>query len=251
MTGRDRLVAVGFASLAVLAAVWVLLVSPERQRAAKLQTEVNAASAQLLSAEGQVAGARSAQASYAAAYATVVRLGKAVPAGQEVPSLIYELAQASNQKKVDFSSIATSSSGSPTSSATSAAAAAGLNAVPFTFTFTGSFSSLSHLFQQLNGFAMRTASGALQVNGRLLTVQSLKLAPVSGGSEPAAGAKAGQLTGTITATAYVLPAAQGLTGGATGAAPSAVSSGSTASAVSSPRGSGSSASAPAIVRGNP
>ena len=48
---------------------------------------------------------------------------------------------------------------------------------------------------------MRTASGGLQVSGRMLTIQSAKLAPV-----PASGSTAPstRLTGTITATAYVL-----------------------------------------------
>ncbi len=50
--------------------------------------------------------------------------------------------------------------------------------MPFTFVFNGSFVDLYHLFQQLDRFTVRTASGGLQVSGRLLTIQSVKLAPV-------------------------------------------------------------------------
>ena len=141
----------------------------------------------------------------------------AVPAKQEVPSLIYQLEQASNQKQVEFASIATSGGASSGSSASSSAstAAAGFTQMPFTFTFNGSFFDLYHLFQQLNGFTLRTASGGLQISGRLLTIQSVKLAPASEKTSK------GQLAGTITATAYVLPASQGLTGGATPASPAA------------------------------
>ena len=39
-----------------------------------------------------------AQRRYGSAYASIVTLGKAVPPGREVPSLIYELAQATNQR---------------------------------------------------------------------------------------------------------------------------------------------------------
>jgi hypothetical protein len=178
-----------------------------------------------------------------------VRLGKAVPSGQEVPSLIYELSQASNQKSVDFSSIvASSGSGSSSASATAATAAAGgLTMMPFTFVFNGSYLDLYHLFQQLNQFTTRTTSGGLQVSGRLLTIQSVKLAPLAGaGAESPSAKNAGELSGTITATAYVLPAAQGLTAGATPTSPGAATS-----TVASTAPTGSSATAPAVVRVSP
>lgn len=115
MTGRDRMVLMVVSVLVVLAAVWLLVVSPERQKAAKLGGQVTAARAQLVTAEGQVATARTAQSQYAAAYASIVKLGKAVPAGQEVPSLIFQLDQASNRKQVDFFSITSGSGASGTS----------------------------------------------------------------------------------------------------------------------------------------
>ena len=51
--------------------------------------------------------------------------------------------------------------------------------MPFTFVFNGSFEDLYSLFQQLDGGAVRTTTGALRVNGRLLTIQSIKLAPAT------------------------------------------------------------------------
>lgn len=247
MTGRDRLVVIVLSSLAVLAAVWLLLVAPERKQAARLQTQVNASSAQLATAEGQLATARSAQSRYAAAYASLVRLGKAVPASEEVPALIYELARATNQKNVDFTSIATGVAGSASSAAAAVTAAAttGLTQMPFTFVFSGSYLGLYHLFQQLNSFTTRTASGDLQVNGRMLTIQSVKLAPNSAAGSP--GVSASQLTATITATAYVLAAPQGLTAGATPTSPSGTGSATTVSSTGTSTGT----PAAAIVRANP
>lgn len=243
MTTRDRLALIGISALAVLAVVWLLLVAPERNQAAKLSTQVSQASAQLAAAESDAANARTAQTRYSAAYASVVDLGKAVPPSEEVPSLIYQLAQASNQKHVEFSSIATSSSSSSsasapaTSTAASAAASAGFKQMPFTFVFNGSFSDLYRLFQQLDGATVRTASG-LQVSGRLLTLQGVKLEPRAGTSG------GGLLTGTITATAYVLGG--GSTGGSASATPAA--SGTPASASGSSSSSApSSTAAPAVV----
>jgi hypothetical protein len=224
MTTRDRLVLIGLGAIAMLAAVYLLLVSPERKEATALSAKVTSASAKLATAEGQVAGARADQARYAAAYASIVSLGKAVPANPEVPSLIFQLAQASNHKHVDFSSISTSAAGTSTSpsapsSPAAGAASAGFSQMPFTFVFTGTFEDLYHMFQQMNRFTARTTSGGLRVSGRLLTIQSTSLSPTATAGESAGTKPSEDLTGTITATAYVLPGTQGLTGGATPTSP--------------------------------
>jgi Tfp pilus assembly protein PilO len=245
MTARDRGVLIGIATLAVLGAVWFMFVAPEREKASKLGTSVSAASAQLATAESELANARQAQTRYTTAYASIVNLGKAVPPAQEVPSLIYQLDQASNQKRVEFNSIASgasgasggsagaSGSGGPSgASATSAATSTVFTQMPFTFVFNGGFFDLEHLFQQLNRFTQRTASGSLQISGRLLTVQSVKLAPLQNAG--AAAGPSGVLSGTITATAYVLPASQGLTAGASPTAPSGVGASSSSSSPTTP-----------------
>lgn len=266
MTARDRIVIVGLAALALLAATWLLAVSPKREQAAKLATEVTAAQAQLATAESQVSSAAAAQAQYQTAYASIVHLGKAVPAAQEVPSLINQLAQATNEKNVEFASItatvpgtgtgtdagagaSSTASASATAGAAMASAEAGFTQMPFTFVFNGSFNSLYSLFQQLDGFTLRTTSGGLNVSGRLLTIQSVKLAPVSesgsGGSAQGSGTSGPeQLSGTIAATAYVLPASQTLTGEATPAGPTG-----TATHTASTKAAGS-ATAPAVVQVN-
>jgi hypothetical protein len=265
MTARDRIVAMVIGTLAVLAAAWFLAVAPKREQAAKLATEVGAAQSQLASAESQVSSASAAQAKYQSAYASIVSLGKAVPAGQEVPSLIYQLARATNEKNVEFASItatvpgasgsSSAASGPAASGATasaSAASGAGFKQMPFTFVFNGGFDSLYNLFQQLDAFALRTSAG-LRVSGRLLTIQSVKLAPASNASAGASGSSQGagakqsseQLSGTITATAYVLPAGQTLTAGASAAGPAG------ASAQTASTGASSSPTAPAVARVTP
>jgi len=233
MTGRDRMVLIGIVVVAVLGVAWMMVVSPERNKAGQLDTQVAAAQAQLASAESQVSSARAAQSQYATAYASLVSLGKAVPPTQEVSSLIEELAHASDQKQVDFSSIM-SSSGTGSGASSAATATAGLSQLPFTFVFEGSYFDLEHLFNQLAEFATLNDAGDLQVNGRLLTIQSVRLAPASTTAE--SGKPSNELTGSITATAYVQPASQGVTG-ATGTA-------SPVGATVSPAASSTSASSP-------
>jgi len=134
MTGRDRIVVIAIAVVVLLGALWLLAVSPERKKAAALNAQVSAANAALATADGQVANARNAQTQYSAAYASIVKLGKAVPPSEEVPSLIYQLAQASNNKNVEFASISAGAGGSSSSAASAAAAPAGSSSAPTSFT---------------------------------------------------------------------------------------------------------------------
>jgi hypothetical protein len=249
MTGRDRIVLIVVVVLAALGGAWMLVVSPKREEASKLAAQVSEAKTQLTTAEDQLASARTAQAQYAAAYSSIVSLGKAVPPSEEVPSLVYELSMATSLKKVDFSSIVSGSGATPggsSSTVTSAAATAGFSQLPFTFVFSGSFFNLERLFQQLSGFTVRSTSGGLRVSGRLLTIQSVKLAPTSTPGSAKGGSRGQVLSGTIGASAYVLPGGQSVTGGATATSPT----GSSTPAAST-TGASSSPTAPAIVRVNP
>jgi Tfp pilus assembly protein PilO len=253
MTQRDRIVVMAVSVLVVLAAAWMLAVSPERKKASKLDAQVTAAQAQLATAEGELSSARAAQTQYAAAYSSIVDLGKAVPAEEEVPSLIYELSQATHQQDVEFNSIASvtgpasaasASAASAVSATGTGAAASGFSQMPFTFIFNGSFFALEHLFNKLTGFTQRGTGGALHVKGRLLTIQSVKLAPAAESSTVKNGSNS-VLSGTITATAYRLPAGQGLTGGASPTSPTGASTPATASSGTS------SPTAPAVARVTP
>lgn len=265
MTGRDRLVIMSIAVLAVLAAGWLLAVSPERKQAAQAQTQIEGARQQLQTAQAQAASERSAEARYASAYVSVVKLGKAVPPLDEVPSLVYELEQASSQRSIDFNSIASSATGSAAAaapvgaSASASASAAVFTQMPFTFVFKGSFFGLAHLLGQIDGFARITSASehsstagdasattptGVQVDGRLLTIQGVSLAIEGQGSNSKA-ASGSELAATITATAYVLPAGQSLTGGATPAGPAgSAASAATAAASGSP-------ASPAVIEAKP
>ena len=236
MTGRDRKVLIGLIVLVVVAAGWMLVVSPERKKAESLNSKVSTAESTLSTAQTQLAAAQAAKAQYPKAYASVVTLGKAVPAEEEVPSLIVELEQASNTHAVEFNSITAGggkgSSSSSGSTATVAASSGGFTQMPFTFQFSGGFFSLEKLFHQLTKFTTRTSAG-LTVSGRLLTIQSVSLAPEASGSPSAHGA--GQtLQGTITATAYVLPPGEALTAGAGAAAPAATGTTSSPTSAAAP-----------------
>jgi Tfp pilus assembly protein PilO len=223
MSGRDRVIAMVIAVLVVIAAGWMLLVSPERQKASKLSGEVSTAQSEVSTAEGELSSAQAAKDKYAAAYAAVVHLGKAVPPAQEVASLMYQMAGVTTNKHVDFESIISGGGASAATATTAAATAAGFTAMPFTFGFKGDYFDLEHLFGGLTGFASHEVSGGLQIDGRLLTIQSVTLSGSATPASQSSGDKktSGQLEGKVTASAYVLPSDVGLTAGATPEAPAA------------------------------
>jgi Tfp pilus assembly protein PilO len=254
MTTRDRLMLVGVVALAVLLGAWFTTVAPERERAQKVTAEVEAARQEVATAETQAASAISAQAQYSAAYTSLVSLGQAVPASPETPGLIYTLDKASHSRDVQFSSITNGSAGASSASASArpATQSAGFAQQPFTFVFNGSFVDLYKLLNQLEGFTVQTPSGSLHVNGRLLTIDSVSLTPDASEAQASAKSsklKAGLLTGTITATAYILPTGQSALAGATPSGPGGAPTPTGASTPSS--GSTSATPAAAVVKVSP
>ncbi|MDP9346662.1 MAG: hypothetical protein M3P44_13285, partial [Actinomycetota bacterium] len=256
MTGRDRIVVMVVAAVALLAGFWFLAVSPKRAEIKAVDVKIAAAQQRVDAARASVADAQQAKRDYDTDYAAVARLGKAVPLDDNVPSLIYQLQSASHNAKVDFRSLklasaegaapapaaatpapaaadktaSSSSSGSSstakpaatTAPATQLAAAAlppgasvgaaGFPTMPFTFVFDGSFFDMEHMLRDVNRFI--TVDGkSVSVRGRLLSVDGISLEAAPTGFP--------SVTATVFATAYLLPADQGLTAGASPTGPAA------------------------------
>ena len=102
MTARDRTV---IAVVGLLAAFWFMGLSPKRAKIAKLDKEITTAQTSVQTAEQEKAQFAQAQVQFPALYASVARLGKAVPADDDVPSLLVQLNHAASQSGVDFRSI--------------------------------------------------------------------------------------------------------------------------------------------------
>jgi type II secretory pathway pseudopilin PulG len=250
MSLRDRTVLGIVCLVAAILGPYLLVISPKRQQAATLQTQINSQQSQLDSARTQLAAGNAARAAFAASYTTLVRLGEAVPTDDNTPSLIYQLQAAAKASSVDFQSLtfnagqggggpSTPSSSSKVSGSTLPPGAvigpAGFPIEPFTFIFQGKFFRLASFLGRLQRFV--TANNRqLSVSGRLMSLNAITLAP-SSSSSAASG-----ITATISATTYLLPASQGLLNGATPAGPAA----STTQTVSNPSPS-SSPVPPAVV----
>ena len=231
MTQRDRtLIGVVVAAL-VVAAAWFLMLAPQRKEASRLSDEVASTRATLATAQADAAAGIAAKRGYDRAYTTVARLGAAVPEDDNVPSLIVQLQRAADATRIDFRELkvgggsgaaapapppTTTASATQVTTATlppgAAVGAAGFPTMPFTFTFTGDFFRMSDFIGRLEHFLV-VGNRRMLVRGRFMTIDGISFTEApDGGGFP-------RIEANVTATAYLLPASQGLTDGATAAAP--------------------------------
>jgi len=228
MTQRDRtLIGVVVAAL-VVAAAWFLVLGPQRKQADRVSADVATQRQALEQAQRDAAAGADAKRGYDRAYTTVARLGAAVPEDDNVPSLLLQVQRAATAAHIDFRDLRvgggsggatpapTSAPAAPTQLTTAtlppgaAVGAAGFPTMPFTFTFTGDFFRLSDFVGRLERFLV-VGNRRVLVSGRFMTIDAIALSAGPRGFP--------QIQANVAATAYLLPASQGLTDGASAAAP--------------------------------
>lgn len=126
MTQRDRIVLVVVAAVLALGGFWMLILKPKRQEASDFGQKLEQAQQRVETARASVTAGEAARTDYATNYATVARLGKAVPVDDDVPALVYQLDTTARESGVDFRTIKLASGAAapqaPANAAQSAAA---------------------------------------------------------------------------------------------------------------------------------
>jgi len=204
-----RILIVAVVALGAVGGYWKLVLAPKRAQVAELDTRVAYQQAELVQTQSLIATYQGARDEYKANYATVVRLGKAVPTADDTRSLVVQLDAASKRSGVDFDTINLNGGSAEGGIAPGAISAGAFSAMPFSFSFTGTFDSLGNLFSRLERFVSLKGE-EIAVSGRLLRVESISLAPGEGGW-PAMSAQVG-------ASSYIVPEGQGAAAPATAAA---------------------------------
>lgn len=226
MTKNRTLLIAVLAAAAAGAAFWFLALAPKREEAAALQTKIAAKKAEVQVAEQTLASYRKAKDAYPEHYATVVRLGKAVPEDDDVRSLLVQIDAEAGGTNVDFRTVEVggSAAAGPATATTPAEGAvapppgavsvgtAGFSAMPFTFSFRGSFGNLSQFFARMERF-VTLRNEKMNVTGRLLRLESIDLQVDQSGVP--------NIRAQIGASSYQVPETQGLTAGATPQGPAA------------------------------
>jgi Tfp pilus assembly protein PilO len=229
MSRTNRMIIGLVATAALVAAYWFLLLGPKRDEAVQLQTNITTKQAEIASVKAQIAVYETARTTYQANYATIARLGKAVPADDDVRSLMVQLEDAAVRSGVDFRLIdvgkgAAAPSGAGQTTPTgpvipgASVGTAGFSSLPFNFSFEGTYFELSEFFTRLERM-VDVNNTKLDVTGRLLLLQNITLQPDSAGFP--------HIKAQIGATSYMVPPTEGLMGGATAQGPAATSTPST------------------------
>jgi hypothetical protein len=251
MKASDRSILLGLVILGLLACFWFMLLSPKRERATELEQEASDLQAEVTQQEQVAAAAEQAQGDYDRNYERLIVLGKAAPTDGDTPSFLAQLTDLSEKSGTGFESLTLaqdSAAATPTPASqtttdqnaaaeapateqpaeaapaapappTEAAAAtlplgatvgpAGLGVMPYDLKFTGDFFEMADLLESLDSL-VGADGGPTTVDGRLVTVNGFKMAPALESQD---------LAVELQISTYVLPDSQGLTAGATPAAP--------------------------------
>jgi Tfp pilus assembly protein PilO len=107
MSDRDRKILMGIVPLIVLVAYWFLLLSPKREEASTASTELTTQTERRDTARAALSAADVDKTDFAADYGEIVRLGKAIPAKVDMPSLLVQLDRAADGTGITFTKIST------------------------------------------------------------------------------------------------------------------------------------------------
>jgi hypothetical protein len=105
MSRRDAYTLGVVGVLATVAAFWFLILGPKRSELAEQDEKVATAQSEVQAARQEVAQFTQARREFPTDYATVARLGKAVPVDPDMPSLVVQLDRAADRAKVFFLSL--------------------------------------------------------------------------------------------------------------------------------------------------
>jgi Tfp pilus assembly protein PilO len=233
MTRTNKILIAVTVTAAAICAFYFLLLAPKRDEVAKLDANIATKRGELTQARGQLATYEAARSSYKANYALLARLGKAVPADDDVRSLMVQLQSSAGDSGVDFEKIelgtglagataaATPATGTDATSGTSGAkkptgelatapgtvpfAGGALSAMPFNFSFSGGYLDLSAFFAKLEHF-VTVHNDRLDVTGRLLRLESVSITPAATGYP--------HMEAQIGAATYIVPPVEGVPGAA-------------------------------------
>jgi Tfp pilus assembly protein PilO len=221
MTRSNKILLSVVALGAAIAAFYFFVLAPKREEVAKFDKDIATQEAEIEQARLTLAGYEQAKKSYKKNYATLARLGKAVPADDDVRSLLVQLESTADRSGVTFEKIEMANNLGGESAATDAATpAAGqlasapgtvpvaggvLSAMPFSFSFTGSYFDLTAFFARLEHYVSLN-NAKLDSTGRLMRLESISITPSSVGFP--------DMLAEINAATYLVPPVQGVDAGA-------------------------------------
>jgi len=190
------------AGVAILAALWMLAISPKREERTLVKANVATQEARLSTAQAQLASFEVAKQQFPVKLAELKRLDKAVPARGAISSLLRQLQRRAKVRNSNLRLMALKSA-APTPDGTAGVTTpgatvgpSGLAALPFEFEFSGEYFDLRDILATVRR-SVSVRKDKIKVSGRLLTIDSVKFTR--------ADPESSRTRATLTATAYIAP----------------------------------------------
>jgi Tfp pilus assembly protein PilO len=121
ITDRDRKILLALIPIVAIVGYYFLLLAPKRQEASKVKDELSQAQQVRDTAQQKASQLSGAKRGFSADYATVIRLGKSIPASVDMPSLLVQLDRAARGTGIKFTDVkAGDRSGAPAAAPTPA-----------------------------------------------------------------------------------------------------------------------------------
>lgn len=241
MSASNRVIVAMLVVVALAVGFWMMLLSPKRDEVKKLDAQIAQQEESLSAHEAEVQRGLQARQDFPREYQQLVVLGKAAPAEDDTASLLVQLNRIAGDARVRFQTFELNSAGgsaeetaateapsaeeapaSPTEVAAStmplgaSIGPAGLAVMPYQLTFKGSFFKLADFIHGLDSL-VKTKNSQVSVTGRLITIDGFDLSADSNKGFP-------YLEASFSVTTFLVPPAQGVTGGATPTSPAAPAS---------------------------
>ena len=201
---QRMILATVIAGAALLAALWLMALSPKRSESAEVKANVAAQEQRLAAAKTELASYETAKKQYPGMLAELKRLDKAVPARGAIPDLLRQLQKRAKGRDSELRLAALKPAGTttPGSGLTPGASpiAGGLAALPFNFTYAGKYFDLvSVLKAARKAVTVKSKTGDLEIDGRLVTIEGVSFARESPESPV--------IKASVSGTAYIAAAA--------------------------------------------
>jgi Tfp pilus assembly protein PilO len=166
MKVRDRLVLAVVAAIAVIAAMWLVVVSPERNQVTTLSGQIAGERESLQTAQAQLASSRVAVAGYVGHVHQIEAALRAIPVTPQEAALVRTIVNLAGTK-VDFHNLSVQGA---------AAGAAGATGLTLSFEFNSTYGNLQNFLKEVDDLA-KVDGTTLDADGRLFTIHSVSLEP--------------------------------------------------------------------------
>lgn len=235
MNAKNRAVLAAVALVVLAFVFWTQLLSPKREEAAELGTQVVRLEASLAAHQAEIAEGEAAKAEFAGQYQRLVVVGKAVPRDDDVASLLVQVNRLADKSNGSFRDIVLSAEGGSEEAAATPAAPgeepasptevaaallplgasigpAGLAVMPYSVTYNGSFFDVADFIKGIDSLVDTKQGEEVAVDGRLVTIDGFALEANGDVGFPL-------LEASFSLTTYLTPPGEGVSGGATPESP--------------------------------